>query len=429
METCSFFGGQLSDGSSKNHSAPLWMGHSAAASVQLEMLASKPFRAMDLLGTGLMALIGIVAILANLAVVMVTFKSPQLSKFAFVCHLCVVDLLSAILLMPLAVVSSSPLFRDTVFGFPECQIFIFLNVCLICASILTVTAISIERYYYIIHPMRYEVKMTFRLAVTIIIFIWIKSVLLASVPLLTSPASKSQNGTNANHCPLDWRSTDYRRVFIVAFSIFCFFLPVVILTVVYYSIFKVARLAAQQCRPFPSWASAPKTRSDSINSQTTIIARRSFPHRLSAERVLGSSKAALTLVITVGQFLLCWCPYFTMHLHSLMAGESRVPGSVETATLWLAYSSFALHPFLYGLLNRQIRQELAKLRRCYVSDPSELGLPSREGSVHENVHQFLQRSGCMAEAQSSCATVSPGINGTWDTQRVRIPGQIPEEFI
>ncbi|KAJ8258590.1 hypothetical protein COCON_G00176020 [Conger conger] len=379
----------------------------------------------DLVGMFFMVGLNAVALLANTAVMVAIVKAPHLRKFAFVCHLCVVDLLCAVLLMPLAIVTGSPFFSAVVFTVLECQVYIFLTVFLICASIFTIIAISVERYYYIVHPMRYEVKMTLNLAIAVMIFIWVKSILLALVTLFGWPPYGNQSSISAAHCSLHWSHSSLRKVFAVLFSVVCFLVPSIVIFVVYCNVYKVARMAARQHVPVPTWASSPKHRSDSINSQTTIITTRTLPQRLSPERIFGGGKAALTLVLIVGQFLLCWLPYFTFHLHLSLGDSPQSPGDVEEVVTWLAYSSFAVNPFFYGLLNRQIREELCKLRRCYSTRPLELGNSSHEGSIQENFLQFLQRTSCTAETRSSCVQSSP--RNTLD-QGVRIPGQIPEEF-
>ncbi|KAJ8378978.1 hypothetical protein AAFF_G00232720 [Aldrovandia affinis] len=377
--------------------------------MQLGVLPNAQSRLKDMVGMFFMVALNLVALLANTAVMVVIIKAPHLRKFAFVGHLCVVDLLCAVLLMPLGIVTSSPYFGTVAFTVLECQVYIFLNVFLICSSILTVTAISIERYYYIVHPMRYEVKMTLNLAIAVMVLIWVKSISLALVTLFGWPAYGNKSSISAAHCSLHWSHSDYRKVFSIVFT--------------------GGPHGRPPARPSPAWATKLKHRSDSINSQTTIITTtRNAPQRLSPERIFGGGKAAFTLVVIVGQFLLCWLPYFSFHLHLSLNASLRSPEDVEGTVTWLAYSSFALNPFFYGLLNRQIREELCKLRRCYGPRPTELAASSHEGSAQENFLQFLQRSSCTAETRSSCATSSPRSTLEQTVPGFRIPGQIPEEF-
>ncbi|XP_028303486.1 probable G-protein coupled receptor [Gouania willdenowi] len=400
------------------------------ASRQLGVLLRPQTHFKDIIGILFMVTLNVLAFLANTAVLVVVVKTPHLRKFAFVGHLCAVDLLCAILLMPIGIVCSSPFFTDVMFGVLECKVYVFLNVMLIAASIFTITAISVERYYYIVHPMRYEVKMTLTLAAVVMVMTWVASAVLGVCTLCWWSSYRSLNSISAAECSLHWSHSDRRRIFSVLFCITCFCLPAVVIFAVYCNVYKVARVAAMQHGPLPSWTnSQPKHRSDSINSQTTIITTQNAPRRTMRDRPFGAGKAALTLVVIVGQFIICWLPYFVFHFHLTLATTPQIPADLEAVVTWLAYSSFVMNPFLYGLLNRQIREELCKMRRCYSSRPRELAVSCHEGSGHEDFLQFLQRTSCTLETQTSFATPSP--RSTLDQTGqcgFRIPGHIPEEF-
>lgn len=373
-----------------------------------------------------MVTLNVLALVANTAVLIVVIKSPHLRKFAFVGHLCAVDLLCAVLLMPLGIMATSPYFASVGFTMPECQFYIFVNIILIAASIFTITAISVERYYYIVHPMRYEVRMTLKLTAAVLAMVWVASGGLGLLTVFGWPDYGGLSSISAAHCSLHWMHSNHRRVFSVIFSIACFCLPAVVIFAVYCNVYKVARVAARQHGPLPLWTNSQlKHRSDSINSQTTIITTtHNTPRRTVCDWPFGRSKAAFTLVVIVGQFLICWLPYFTFHIHQLLSEIHSTPKDLEDGVTWLAYSSFSINPFFYGLLNRQIREELCKLRRCYSARPVELAASTHEGSGHENFLQFLHRTSCTVETHASPRST---LDQTGQTG-FRIPGQIPEEF-
>ncbi|MEQ2285395.1 hypothetical protein AMECASPLE_031304 [Ameca splendens] len=390
----------VSDHSVANSTAALWEPNPTVPA-DVSVVTSSQSQIKDLFGLFCMVTLNLIALLANTGVMVAIARAPHLKRFAFVCHLCAVDLLCAILLMPLGIISSSPFFGTVVFTVLECQVYIFLNVFLICLSILTITAISLERYFYIVHPLRYEVKMTINLTISVMVLIWVKSLLLALVTLFGWPAYGPQSSIAAAHCSLHATHSHLRRV---------------------------ARSAAlQQVPAVPTWVNTcpAKGRSDSINSQTNMIATtRTVPQRLSPERAFSGGKAAITLVFIVGQFLVCWLPYFIFHVQMSLTGSMQSPGDLEEAVTWLAYSSFAVNPFFYGLLNRQIRDELVKFRRCCLNHPTEVGASSQEASLQENFLQFIQRTISTPERRSSCSNSSP--TNTLNQANV-IPGQIPEE--
>ncbi|XP_020789897.2 probable G-protein coupled receptor [Boleophthalmus pectinirostris] len=381
----------------------------------------------DLIGLFFMVILNVLALVANTAVLVAVVKAPHLRKFAFVSHLCAVDLLCAVVLIPLEILVSSPYFAGVLFTILECQLYIFVNATLIAASIFTITVISVERYYYIVHPMRYEVKMTLRLTFVVMVMEWLASLALGLSTVFGWHSSSDLNTIHPAYCVLHWERSNQRQVFSVLFCVVCFLVPALVIFSVYCSVYKVARVAARHHGPLPSWTQS-KQRSDSINSQTTIITTRTAPLRIVRERPFGGGKAALTLVLIVGQFLICWLPYFAFHFHASVSTTSKIPGDLDKAVTWLAYTSFAMNPFFYGLLNRQIREELCKLRRCYAGLPTDL-VSSHEGSGHENFLQFLHRTSCTMDTRESFTASSP--RSTLDQTGqcgFRIPGQIPEEF-
>ncbi|XP_037535474.1 probable G-protein coupled receptor [Nematolebias whitei] len=417
----------VSDRPVPNLTTSLWRSNPTVPA-DVGIVTSSQSQIKDLFGLFCMVTLNLIALLANTGVMVAIARAPHMKRFAFVCHLCAVDLLCAILLMPLGILSSSPFFGTVVFTVLECQVYIFLNVFLICLSILTVTAISLERYFYIVHPMRYEVKMTINLAIGVMLLIWVKSILLALVTLLGWPAYGHQSSIAAGHCSLHASHSHLRKVFAVLFSVACFLAPAVVIFGVYCAVYKVARSAAlQQVPAVPTWINTTpaKNRSDSINSQTTMITTTcTLPQRLSPERAFSGGKAALTLAFIVGQFLVCWLPYFIFHLQMSLTSSMQSPGDLEEAVTWLAYSSFAVNPFFYGMLNRQIRDELVKFRRCCLTQPAEVGVSSQDASFQENFLQFIQRTSNIAERRSSCA--NSNTTNTLDQPNM-IPGQIPEQ--
>lgn len=404
-----------------NDSSSVWTPQTTTAAGR--PLGSPP-NPRELTGVFFVAALNAVALLANTAVLVVVVKAPQLRKFGFVCHLCAVDLLGAACLMPLEIASGYAGMAFTVLG---CRIYLFLSVALVAASIFTITAISVERYYYIVHPMRYEVKMTPGLTAAVIAGVWAASLGLGlSTLLLLGWPSRS-----ARSCSLHRGDHgDHGRAFSAVFSLTCFCFPAAVIFAVYCNVYKVARVAARQHTALPLWTSGQlKHRSDSIDSRTTIITTRSSIapwRRLRVARgrpFAGSSKAALTLLVIVGQFLICWLPYFAFHVHVTLDAAPKAQEGLEEAITWLAYSSFAVNPFFYGLLNRQIREELHKLRRCYAGRPARLAISGH----HESFLQFLHRSSCTTETRSSFSAPESTLDHSGQIG-FRIPGQIPEEF-
>ncbi|KAM4701561.1 G-protein coupled receptor 61 [Discoglossus pictus] len=382
----------------------------------------------------LMLLMDLLAVAGNVAVMGVIMKTPSLRKFVLVFHLCVVDLLAALTLMPLAMLSGgggTSLYEGPGLGQMACRAYLFLSVCLTSTGILSISAINIERYYYVVHPMRYQVKMTVGLVSWVLAGVWVKALLTSLIPVLGwSPPAPG-------HCSLQGGGNSvFRAGFLLFYSSFYFLLPLTIIIVVYCSMFKVARVAALHQRPLPTWmdTSPQRRRSESLSSRSTMVTGSGATRGTPQQRVAGGGgggggKAAAVLAAVGGQFLLCWLPYFGFHLYAALRSPPPPPGSrAEWAVTWMGFLCFASNPIFYGCLNRQIRGELGRWVGCLFkrggAGEDELRLPSREGSIEENFLQFLQGTGC---PQDSRATGQNTPKGECPAVDFRIPGQIAEE--
>ncbi|MEE6492177.1 hypothetical protein FKM82_016507 [Ascaphus truei] len=380
----------------------------------------------------LMLLMDLLAVAGNVAVMGVIMKTPSLRKFVLVFHLCVVDLLAALTLMPLAMLSrggGTLLYEGPGLGQTACQAYLFLSVCLTSTGILSISAINIERYYYVVHPMRYQVKMTVGLVSWVLAGVWIKALLTSLIPVLGwSPPAPG-------HCSLQGAgSSVFRAGFLLFYSSFYFLLPLTIIIVVYCSMFKVARVAALHQGPLPTWMDTPRQRrrSESLSSRSTMVTGSGATRGTPQQRVSGGGaggKAAAILAAVGGQFLLCWLPYFGFHLYSALRSPPPPLGSwAEWAVTWMGFLCFASNPIFYGYLNRQIRGELGRWVGCLFkrggAGEDELRLPSRDGSIEENFLQFLQGTACPPEPRAPAPSTPKGDRPAVD---FRIPGQIAEE--
>lgn len=74
-------------------------------------------------------------------------------------------------------------------------------------------------------------------------------------------------------------------------------------------------------------------------------------------------KAAKTVGVIVGCFVLCWAPFFTVYLLGSFC-RSCTPSVVFDICFWLGYCNSAINPFIYGVCSRDFCYAFKKLLRC-----------------------------------------------------------------
>ena len=103
----------------------------------------------------------------------------------------------------------------------------------------------------------------------------------------------------------------------------------------------------------------------SNNNISTIQSASRYNEQL---RLLKESKAAKTLSIVVGGFIVCWLPFFIVYiLEPLCPPDSDIlPVCYISSTFvdcitWLGYFNSAINPFIYAFYSQQFRSAFYRL--------------------------------------------------------------------
>lgn len=92
------------------------------------------------------------------------------------------------------------------------------------------------------------------------------------------------------------------------------------------------------------------------------------------------TKAAKTLAIIVGCFILCWCPFFTMYLIRPFCNDCIDP-LLFSILFWLGYCNSALNPMIYALFSKDFRFAFKRIIcKCFCAGPGFGRDTSRRGS-------------------------------------------------
>uniref|UniRef100_UPI0037E8F0B4 alpha-2A adrenergic receptor n=1 Tax=Semicossyphus pulcher TaxID=241346 RepID=UPI0037E8F0B4 len=184
----------------------------------------------------LTVLVGIMILLTvfgNVLVVIAVFTSRALKapQNLFLVSLASADILVATLVMPFSL--ANELMGYWYFGEVWCEIYLALDVLFCTASIAHLCAISLDRYWSITQAIQYNLKRTPRRIKCIIFIVWVIAAVISFPPLITM---EKENSEEELVCKIN-----NDKWYVISSCIGSFFLPCVIMVLVYVRIYQIAK--------------------------------------------------------------------------------------------------------------------------------------------------------------------------------------------
>lgn len=280
-----------------------------------------------------------------------------------IANLAIADLLVGVVVMPLAVsniVTQSKWF----YGGVVCKLWISLDVICCTASILTLCAISGDRFVGVTRPLQYPSLVTKRRVLFFCSAIWV-----VSLAILLSAVR--WNIDVSDEC-----GVSNQLQYVVQSTVGSFFIPLAIICFLYYKIFQVVNKRERSLLLRLSNVFAPQNENNEQRIGLFIPLRVHYG-RAAAEREEGQNKAfnkqkkaAKTLGIVVGAFISCWTPFFILHSLNAITNNAVVPGFVMDFFTWLGYFNSTLNPFIYGMTTRSFKRRFRDFTCPYICSSS-----------------------------------------------------------
>ncbi|XP_036323295.1 tachykinin-like peptides receptor 99D [Rhagoletis pomonella] len=234
------------------------------------------------------------------------------------------------------------------------------------ATVLTITAFTVERYIAICHPFRQHTMSKLSRAIKFIFAIWVTALLLALPQAMQFSVVSEQGGTS---CTIGNHFVEH----VFAVSGFIFFVgPMTAICVLYVLIgIKLKRSRLLQAVP-----------------------RRSFDvHR----GISAQSRVIRMLIAVAVAFFLCWAPFHAQRLMAVYGSSANIESqlfkdvfeAVDLISGVLYYLSTCINPLLYNIMSHKFRDAFK------VTLARQFGFPGRYQSQSHNYSALLRQNGSM----------------------------------
>nr|XP_046185531.1 G-protein coupled receptor 26-like [Oncorhynchus gorbuscha] len=304
----------------------------------------------EIIFTLFIVVVAIVSLLSNLLVLLCFVQSTEIRRQVpgiFIMNLSFCNILITLLNMPSTLVGIVR--NHQPFGDCLCHTVSFLETCLTANTMLSMAALSIDRWIAVVFPLSYSSKMRYKDAVIMMCYSWLHSLTFSLIALLFSWVDYSHIYAS---CTLHLSEESDRikfTIFTVVFHASSFMLSLLILCFTYLKVLKVARF---HCK-----------RIDVITMQTLFLLvdiHPSVKQRCLVEQKRRKQRATKKISIFIGSFIICFAPYVITRLTELLpfVGINRHWGIVSKC---LTYSKAASDPFAYSLLRLQYKKVLVSI--------------------------------------------------------------------
>ncbi|XP_010877910.1 5-hydroxytryptamine receptor 1E-like [Esox lucius] len=339
-------------------------------------------------------LLSIVAVLTaalngGVIIAIVNTKKLHLPANYLICSLAVTDFLVSILVMPLSILYIAT--NRWILGCVVCEAWLSVDMTCCTCSILHLCAIALDRHWAITRALEYASRRTPRRAVVMVTAVWTASALISVPHLFWRHSGDADLHGNCTDCKIAHDHVGYT----IYSTLGAFYIPMALILILYYRIFVAARTLYHRrlpsgarrnvnavgrarlgaCCAAPTSLSAPEVSvSDpALNAELSGLSSPACVSQAMGDRGDGDGrtqiwasrerKAARTLGLILGAFILCWLPFF---VKELLVGLQVCHASAQVSDVltWLGYGNSLVNPLLYTSFNEDFKKAFKMLLHC-----------------------------------------------------------------
>jgi hypothetical protein len=330
-------------------------------------------------------LITIWTIIGNLLILISISINKKLKKNGtsniLIGNLALSDLLLGLTVLPFSALATS--LKAWKFGQSLCELWFSFDVLCCTASIWSLTMISIDRYIATNHPIKYRIhKNNTKIGIVYVSTVWLISIMISFGSFLMYKNHKTSNGINSTTIINDYSSlfkqikgtNDFtcasiiRPSFVILSSIVSFYLPLVLMVILYSKVFfKIRSLKSFRTHHAIKKNTFKSRETSNLNmilmpSHLNLISNIETKKTLLIQsqndfKIISSeTRITKTLAIVMASFLICWMPFsITYDFRALLNDPNLISIRLMDIFVWLGYSNSSIDPILYLILNEHFR--------------------------------------------------------------------------
>ncbi|XP_077075793.1 trace amine-associated receptor 13c-like [Siphateles boraxobius] len=288
-----------------------------------------------------------VTILGNSVVIIsiAHFKQLQTPTNILVMSLALADLLLGLVVMPFSMIRTVN--GCWYYGDTFCLLHSTFDLFLTSVSIFHLIFIAIERHQAVCYPLQYPMRITIPVAWVMVLISWSMAALY-SYGLVYSKANLEglEEFIASIYC-MGSCSLLFNVLWGALDTLIGFFLPCSVMVGLYASIFVIAKKHARKLDD------ANQHEKENVFK----ISRRS------------DHKAAKTLGVVVGAFIICWLPFFINSMIDPYINFST-PVALFEVFVWLGYINSTINPIIYGFFYPWFRKTLSLIITMRIFEPN-----------------------------------------------------------
>ncbi|XP_026222773.2 trace amine-associated receptor 9-like [Anabas testudineus] len=269
--------------------------------------------------------ISLLTVFLNLLVIISIshFRQLHTPTNLLVLSLAVSDFLVGLLVMPFQIFLAEPCW---LLGDLVCVLYYFIPFITMCASVVNMVLISVDRYVAICDPLHYPIKVTHKRIQISVLLCWIYSVFYSILFLYDNLKQPGRYNSCYGECVVFTN--------IVMDLVLGFIIPIFSIIILYMRVFVVA---VSQARSMRSHIAAVK-----LQRSVTVTVKKS------------ELKAARTLGVVVAVFLMCYCPPYFISF----SGYNIMDSTTNFFIFFIVYFNSCLNPLIYAFFYPWFRKSV-----------------------------------------------------------------------